>query len=384
MRVSLADRLTYTKGRPSGFDYLRLGLALAVVFVHSRGLTSVVTDAALRAQPDAWVRTALRANSTPVLPMFFALSGFLVAGSLERSKTLLTFLSLRVIRIYPALAVEVILSALLVGTMVTSLPLGSYFRHPMFWEYLLNVIGDVHFTLPGVFENNPHSNTVNGQLWTVPYELLCYVLLAVLVLVGAVRRKVIVPLATAGLALAHLITRLPGYDWQFPVVGGLTGEILVLFFLAGVSFYLFKDKIPWSYNLFFGALMASILLIYAVPFGEYPAAVTLTYVTVYLGLTNVKRLSVVNGADYSYGMYIYHCVIIQLFIYLAAPSSGWITLFVCVPMSAAVAAFSWHFVEKPTQKLRTFLPAVEQRYLALKHRLLNWAALSADKKQTSI
>jgi peptidoglycan/LPS O-acetylase OafA/YrhL len=55
--------------------------------------------------------------------MFFALSGFLVAGSPERSKTLLTFLGLRAIRIYPALGVEVVLSALLIGTAVTTLPL---------------------------------------------------------------------------------------------------------------------------------------------------------------------------------------------------------------------------------------------------------------------
>jgi hypothetical protein len=60
----------------------------------------------------------------------------LVAGSLERSKTLLTFLGLRVIRIYSALAVEVVLSAFLIGAAVTAFPLERYFRDPLFLNYL--------------------------------------------------------------------------------------------------------------------------------------------------------------------------------------------------------------------------------------------------------
>ncbi|MCI0735547.1 MAG: acyltransferase family protein, partial [Beijerinckiaceae bacterium] len=146
-QVNLSDRLTVTVGRPSGFDYMRLGLAVSVVLLHSFR-TTYGDDAEL------W-ETPLRPFLRVILPMFFALSGFLVAGSLERSKTMITFLGLRVIRIYPALAVEVTLSALLIGTAVTTLPLGSYFSDPLFWKYLLNAIGDVHFYLPGVFETNP-------------------------------------------------------------------------------------------------------------------------------------------------------------------------------------------------------------------------------------
>ena len=64
----------------------------------------------------------------------FALSGYLVAGSLERSKTILTFIGLRVIRIYPALAVKVALSALLIGTAVTNASFGRLFSRPAVLE----------------------------------------------------------------------------------------------------------------------------------------------------------------------------------------------------------------------------------------------------------
>ena len=61
-----------------------------------------------------------------IVPMFFALSGFLVAGSFERSKTLITFLGLRVFRIVPALSVEVFLSAIILGSFFTTNDLRNY------------------------------------------------------------------------------------------------------------------------------------------------------------------------------------------------------------------------------------------------------------------
>jgi peptidoglycan/LPS O-acetylase OafA/YrhL len=356
-RVSLAERLNATNGRPSGFDYLRLGLAVSVVIVH-RVKTTYGVDSELWATP---LRPFVRA----IIPMFFALSGFLVAGSLERSKTTLTFIGLRLIRIYPALAVEVALSAFLIGMAVTAFPLATYFHDPLLLKYLLNVIGDIHYFLPGVFENNPIPKIVNAQLWTVPIELLCYMALTVLVLLGGVQRKILIPLAALGLALAHLILRLHTDHWQLPNPGGVFGDtLLVVCFLAGVSLYLFRDKIVWSSRIFAGALIASIPLLWFVPFGDYPGVLTITYVTVYLGLTNVRRLSLIKGADYSYGMYLYGYVIQQLFVYLAAPRFWWVNVLVCVPASALFAAFSWHFIEKPAQNLRKPLAAAERHYLA--------------------
>src|SRR3984893_955669 len=356
--VSLAERLNATNGRPSGFDYLRLGLAVSVVIVHSVRTTYGV-DSELWATP---LRPFLRA----IIPMFFALSGFLVAGSLERSKTVLTFIGLRLIRIYPALAVEVAPSAFFIGMAVTAFPLATYFQDPLLLKYLLNVIGDIHYYLPGVFENNPVPRIVNAQLWTVPIELLCYMALTVLVLLGGVQRKILIPLAALGLALAHLILRLHTEHWQLPTPGHVLGAtLLFVCFLAGVSLYLFRDKIVWSSRMFAGALIASIPLLWFVPFGEYPGVFTITYVTVYLGLTNFKRLAVVKGADYSYGIYLYGTVIEQLFVHLAAPRFWWVTALVCLPATALFAAFSWHFIEKPAQNLRKPLAAAERHYLAL-------------------
>jgi peptidoglycan/LPS O-acetylase OafA/YrhL len=98
-------------------------LAVSVVIVHSVKKTYGVDS-------ELWA-TPLRPFERAIIPMFFALSGFLVAGSLERSETTLTFIGLRLIRIYPALAVEVALSAFLIGMAVTALPLATYFQDPV-------------------------------------------------------------------------------------------------------------------------------------------------------------------------------------------------------------------------------------------------------------
>ena len=137
---------------------MRLGLACSIV-----GLHTILTGQGIPADVDLatgpW-RPFLRL----ILPMFFALSGFLVGSSLERCRTLGMFLGLRAIRIYPALIVEVILSAFILGPLVTTFQLGDYFHDPLFRQYLLNAVGDVHFTLPGIFASNPLPNVMNGQL----------------------------------------------------------------------------------------------------------------------------------------------------------------------------------------------------------------------------
>lgn len=160
---TLARQLAITKNRPSGFDYMRIVLALSVICWHSL-LISYGTDATA----GVWGRV-LQPLSLLIVPMFFALSGFLVAGSLERSKSLVGFLGLRVFRIMPALAVEVLLSALILGPLLTTASLGSYFADPVLHSYFWNILGDIHYKLPGLFQQNP-TDLVNGQLWTVPYQ----------------------------------------------------------------------------------------------------------------------------------------------------------------------------------------------------------------------
>jgi peptidoglycan/LPS O-acetylase OafA/YrhL len=350
---TLAARLASTDGRPSGFDYLRIVLALSIVAFHS-AITAggKSADTALWASP---LQPLLRA----ILPMFFALSGFLVAGSLERCRTLVSFLGLRVIRIYPALMVEVLLSALIIGPGVTRLSSGAYFGGSEFRHYLLNMTGDIHYRLPGVFANNPFPEIVNLQLWTVPYELGCYLSLAMLAVFGLVRRPFLAPLAAAALCTAHFAYRLFAHHGVFPSAV-VQGPLLIVSFLCGIALYLYRDRVPWDRWLFAAAAIASLVLLRGVPAGAYPSVILLGYVTVWLGLTNARRIFIIRGADLSYGVFLYGFVIQQLFAFLFPHDRfWWLNILVCIPCALGFAALSWGLIEKPALRLKKPLMALE-------------------------
>jgi peptidoglycan/LPS O-acetylase OafA/YrhL len=346
-------------GRPTGFDYLRLLLSVGVLLGHT--VSSSYGRQAAEALYDSPATGLLRC----ILPMFFALSGFLVAGSMERCRTLIKFLGLRAIRIYPALIVEVLLSALLIGPLVTTVPLHEYFTDSQFWRYIVNVTGHITFFLPGVFHDNPNPDVVNGQLWTVPFELYCYITLAALIAVGAKRFKAIVPLGALGLLVvltahrANLGVAFIEY-WR-----AIDGPRLVVIFLLGVSAYLYRDKIPHSQPLFWASALASVILLGFVPNGTYLALFTITYATAYLGTTNPKKTGVIKHADYSYGIFLYGYVVQQLVMYVIPAAREWYWNFlICLPLSVAVAAFSWHFVEKPALRLKPWTERAENAFLS--------------------
>ncbi len=360
--TTIAQRMTETGGRPTGFDYLRLGLAVSILCWHS-----VVTCYGSDVQT-AVDSSLARPLMAVLLPAFFALSGFLVASSLERSKTIGMFLGLRAIRIFPALAVESLIAALILGPLLTTRPVLAYFADPQFHAYFLNILGDPHFYLPGVFTSTPF-NQVNSQLATIPYELKCYIMLTALALLGAVRRPAVLLWAT--LALTAL-----GVGWaaitaphDLTAVGGpVAGSLLIVSFLAGVLIYLYRERIAWRWSWGVGSLILGLLLL-DVPVGENLAVFPLAYATVFFGLTNAPKTGVLRGADYSYGIFLYGFAVQQTYVLLAPDGRHWwLNIAVTLPATAAVAALSWHLVEKPALGLRTQLARLEARWLARPRR----------------
>lgn len=339
---SIADCLAAAGGRPYGFDYLRLSLAICVLAFHS-----FVTTHDIAADHDLW-RSSWRAVLRLFVPMFFALSGFLVAGSLVRSATLGEFLALRVLRIVPALLVEVLLCALILGPALTVLPLPAYFTQKAFFTYFLNIIGDVHFALPGVFPNNPRPHLVNGALWTVPFEGACYLVLAVLAVIGIERYPKLLLGGVLAASLVLTLLALPdGVLWTSP------GSMLVLCFLAGVTLFLHRAHIPCDGRVFLLALGTTLILLYSDRL-VFLAALPLAYVTVWLGLNNPRKTVLLSG-DYSYGIYLFSYPIQQACVQLFPVAQKPLGVFlIALPLSVGYALLSWRYVEKPvlTRKKR--------------------------------
>lgn len=347
---TLEERLAAAGNRPAGFDYLRLILSSLVILTHSINVSyGIVYTLTFWTAP-------IRPFVAAILLMFFALSGFLVAASLERCRTVGSFLALRVLRIVPALAVETVLAALLIGTLFTSLPLGQYFSDPQFARYFLNIVGYVNFFLPGVFADTPWPRYVNSQLWTLPYELYCYVTLAALALLGLVRRdaRFVIVLVAVNIALFAFYWGIKKSQMGVTV----SGPVLVLGFLYGLALNVFRDRVRWNVPLFvLAGAMTYICLRFEI--GDYLAPLPAAYVTVYLGLLQPRRFWLVSSGDYSYGLFLYGFPIQQAVVATMGPAGRhwWVNTLVAWPITFLLAFLSWRFVES---RMLRFKPAIVQ------------------------
>lgn len=352
--MTIAERLAATGNRPSGFDYMRLALASGVVIQHTLITVYPLADAIA-----IW-QGPLRPPLALVLPMFFALSGFLVSQSLARSRTVISYLGLRALRIFPALAVNILLAALVLGPLLTALPLGDYFANPLFRAYLHNIAGSIHYLLPGLFADHP-SRAVNVSLWTIPWELFCYLGLALIALIGLNRLRTVFLLAVMalGAAMAALGAANPG------VLMGRTAvpaPLLVECFLLGAAAWLFRDRIvPRTGLLVASALGCGLLMLH--PLGDLFAAVPITYLTLHLGLLDPARRLPVSSGDYSYGIFLYGFPVQQLVYAVLGPHPWWLNFLAAAPVIVLLAIFSWHMVEAPVRHVRPWLYALEARLL---------------------
>lgn len=353
MGNTLSDRWKVDGKLPSGFDYMRVTLAVCVLLWHSAQL-SYGTDFAIKL-----FKSPLGIVVQLILPMFFSLSGFLITSSLERTRRLSTFLTLRIIRIYPALLVEVLLSALILGPLVTTLSLREYFLSREFISYLANMTGYIHFRLPGVFLGNPVSGIVNTSLWTVPFELECYLALSMLFVVGFMRSRntsvASFVLITTGLVLWMTLTHQSGV-----LSTSLHGRVLVLCFLAGSLLYRMKGAVPHNGLLAIASLVMAIVL-FRFDYLVYIAPIFGAYITIWLGLCNPRRNFIVNTGDYSYGTYLYAGPIQQTCILLSGSANTYLlNVIMALPVTVVFALFSWHGVEKPFLRVKRWFQS-EQR-----------------------
>lgn len=352
---SLDERFKSTRGRSSGFDYIRVVLALGVICWHAK----VTSYGDVDSEVPSIAELVLLPLAMFILPMFFSLSGFLVAGSLERSRTSLTYFGLRLLRILPALTVEVLVCALVLGPLLTTLPLRAYFGDPQFHAYLLTMFADIHYRLPGVFASNPFP-LVNGQLWTVPYELACYIALMILAAAGIFQQRWWLFLSLVAFYAAQGANTILRANDQMKGAGGTT---LVMSFVAGLVIYRYRDKIPWSGRLFLLACAASLALV-AVPNGVRFSALPIAYVTIYLGLQNPRRNRIALSGDYSYGLYLYGFPTQQAIMAISPGSRQWYwNLLLAIPCAFLVAAASWWLVERPALAQRKRLKRLEEWYL---------------------
>ena len=352
---TIGGEIDATQGLGAGFDFLRVALAFGVVAWHEpRVLTPA--NAHLHDAPLIWLM------GYSILPMFFGLSGFLISGSAQRLG-LGNFLINRGLRIFPALIVEIALSAFVLGPLFTSLPLGEYWTSLQTYRYFTNVLGLINYSLPGVFAHNPTS-LVNWSLWTVPYELGCYALMSAAILSGALKRPAsVIAVAFAWVALGELALVLDssGYPMLLHFAGDVLlgrGASLLVSFLLGIGLYLLRHRVAYDIRLF--AVACAVLVGVALLRDRLPesaglavACPCLVYAMAFIGVTRISPLPLFRRGDYSYGVYLYGVPIAQA-IRAAVPGAEnpLLHFSLTVVLLTLFAMFSWTFIERPVLAMR--------------------------------
>jgi peptidoglycan/LPS O-acetylase OafA/YrhL len=310
--VSLSSRATATApsdghaavvSRDNGITTGRLGLALVVVLSHSFGLTGHVEPLVNE--------TGLFSLGFVAVIGFFALSGWLLAASRERN-TVRRFVENRARRILPGYWLALALGCLVVAGAGGD-AMGYVMSH---WSII--VPGP-----PGM----PDGSFVNGSLWTLSPELICYAALAVTPV------RLLRPLAFGWVVALTAL-----WPW-------LTGGMEVLLFLAfavGAAVRLFGLSVTPARAIVAGLLAVPTLALGPVPIilGAYAA----------LGL---MHLPLRTERDLSYGTFVFAFPVQQVLADRFDTLGVMVgTMLIVLPM----AWLSWTFVESRALRQSRALP----------------------------
>ena len=282
---------------------------------------------------------------------FFVISGYLVSLSWWAQPRLLPFVAKRVLRIWPALTVVVLLALLVLGPVFTKVPWPDYWQNAMTWDYLRNIALQIRFSLPGVFTDHPLPNAINGSLWTIPIEVSCYAVLAAAGLLGLLRSRLIwALLCVAYLAwfLTNMTMDLTGsmnHYWEFPA-----------YFAFGSLIAAFNKQFLRHRAAFAAAACACALLAYAFGFSYSALLLFMPATLLAVGTASWPLLSQAGRlGDVSYGVYLYAFPIQQCVRALAPGLSFVASLAVVVVLTLAAGWLSWRLVEAPALRLKAYL-----------------------------
>lgn len=176
-----------------------------------------------------------------VLILFF-ISGYLITMSWISDSNVKRYAIRRFFRLWPPFAVMILLVVFVFAPLCSDLGILGYFR-ARFWPYLANLGFYPVYSLPGLFLDLPVYDTVNGSLWTMPVEVMLYVLTPILVIAFRVKAHSrasfyrLLTLIAAGLCVeCYFRTIGLGTRAVFYAVDWVTAFHVILPFLMGVLF----------------------------------------------------------------------------------------------------------------------------------------------------
>lgn len=337
-------------GRDNNFNLIRFLAALAVIYDHSFMVPN--------GQSVPWFNSTIMSGDFGwyAVNIFFILSGFLVTKSWILKKDALSFGVARSLRLFPALLTATFTMAFIIGPLVCLCLLEHYFSDSQTWLYVPMTASLVspHEGLPHVFHGLPVDSVVNSPLWTLRYEVISYLALAGLGIVGCLstlhRARVTMALFFAAYLAVTLLT-------DFRDESGFVDSLMRfwLCFFLGASSYILANQITFRATTATALLLAATLA-YGTHLYELVLQVALAYGTLWVALVpdgNIRKFNELG--DYSYGLYIFAWPVQQTAVLLYPALTPHELFVLVVPIVVIVAAVSWHWIEQPVLESRNLV-----------------------------
>lgn len=291
--------------------------------------------------------------------IFFLIGGFLIAKSWLSDPHFVRYWIKRIVRIFPPLIIYVLLAVFVFGPMLSNLTVGEYFKNVKTYGYLLNILMFPIYNLPGVFENNPYPNAVNGSLWTLPVEIAMYI--AVPIIISLCNRKNKLLLKTClvfvvTICLFQILHLRMFPSWRLIIWGTDLGQAFALipYYFLGILFSF--EEMRKLLNLQ-RAIILTICFFGLSPFltpvlNELLTFIIFPYFVFSFALAPEPQFDkFMNKYEVSYGVYLYGFFVQQVVVFVFGKmnrSLGTISYFmISLLLTGILATLSYKFVESP-------------------------------------
>lgn len=233
------------------------------------------------------------------------------------------------------------------GPLISSVGFTSYLTSADTWGFVFSnsftspALGSIRssFTiweLPGVFQTN-FLTEVNGSLWTIPYEVLCYAT-AFIVWYFSPRLREVFIIAMLGVLLVQ-------YFVPTIAIVDISRILLLLLFYSGFALSLAQARIRIGI-----ATLLTLGIVTIALWGTSLAQLSF-YALIFLLVLQVSAQGIVRAlhlpGDYSYGVYIWGWPLQQLLVLSGQINSTLANQILTMSLALAIGALSWHLVEKP-------------------------------------
>ncbi|MBN5198781.1 acyltransferase [Serratia marcescens] len=319
----------------NNLDLIRLLAAISVIVYHSFplnpqwGLTDPIKDT-----------FSYMTTGGLAVKVFFFISGLLVTNSLLSRKSTIHFVISRTFRIFPGLAFVLILTALVIGPIFTTMPLIDYFKSGQPLIYILkNLSLQTQYFLPGLFEGNKYG--ANGSLWTIHYEVFAYAVVLGTFLLGIGKSKWFSSLICFCIIIEP-ISPLKGILFA-------SSDNNAIYLLAPC--FALGSLLAINKNLYNSNMLAP-MVIFLSQFIFTTEAISslLMCLSVCLALLHISSLEIVKKIkvrqDISYGVYLWGFPVQQV-ISQSFHFGFFVNVLLSILLTMVIALVSWVVIEKP-------------------------------------